>query len=503
MASKVTLMTSILQYAMEGKLVKQDESDSSSLQFLTDLLKEKNRSFNRIVFEEDKFFEIINNKKIDISKEISVRIPSSWTYIRLNSLADNIEAGGTPSRSCSSYWDNGDIPWVKIGDMQSKYVDKTSEFITKAGLENSSAKIFPKGTILYSIFASIGTTAFLNIDASTNQAIAGLFFDERLNKEFIYYFLKNSAAYMLKQSHGTAQNNINQKILKNMIIPFPPIEEQQRIVERIKELEPLVDEYEELVKEREMLDSSLSEKLKLSVLKSGIEGSLTKHDTNDLSAKALVKDIIKEKEKAVKDGLGKKDNCLLEISSIEEPFKKPDNWEWIRFGDLGFLKKGPFGSDLTKGMFVEKSSNSVKVYEQQNAIKKNWTLGTYYIKKDYYDEKMYVYKVEPGDIIVSCAGTIGETYIVPDEAELGIINQALMRMKITKKINHNYFLLYFDFILKNSAKKESNGTAIKNIPPFDVLKNMLVAIPPFDEQNRIVETVNRIYSDIDSMVLDQ
>ena len=191
MANNDSLMTSILQFAMEGKLVSQNAFDSNSFDFLNNLLKSKKRIFNKIVLEDDKYFEIVGNKKIDISEEISVKIPSSWSYIRLCDLADNIEAGGTPSRSTSSFWENGTIPWVKIGDMQSKYVDKTSEFITEAGLNNSSAKLFPKGTILYSIFASIGTTAFLNIEASTNQAIAGLFFDESLNKEFIYYFLKN------------------------------------------------------------------------------------------------------------------------------------------------------------------------------------------------------------------------------------------------------------------------------------------------------------------------
>ena len=236
--------------------------------------------------------------------------------------------------------------------------------------------------------------------------------------------------------------------------------------------------------------------MRISILKAGIEGKLTAHNENDKSAIELVKSIIKEKETLIKNKIAKKDGCLEEISKIDPPFEKPVNWEWIHFGDLGMLKKGPFGSDLTKSMFVPKSANSIKVYEQKNAIDKDWKLGTYYITKEYYDEKMNVYKVSPGDIIVSCAGTIGETYVVPDEAEIGIINQALMRMKITNQINQKYFLYYFDFILKNSANKESKGTAIKNIPPFDVLKNMLVAIPPLEEQNRIVEKLDLLNNQI-------
>lgn len=100
------------------------------------------------------------------------------------------------------------------------------------------------------------------------------------------------------------------------------------------------------------------------------------------------------------------------------PFKIPSHWKWIRLGDIGLFKKGPFGSALTKSMFVQKGMDTVKVYEQQHAIKKDWELGTYYITREYFNEKMIGFEVMPGDIIVSCAGTIGETYIMPDEIEL-------------------------------------------------------------------------------------
>lgn len=107
------------------------------------------------------------------------------------------------------------------------------------------------------------------------------------------------------------------------------------------------------------------------------------------------------------------------------------------------------------------------------------------------------FRVESGDIIVSCAGTIGETYVMPENIEFGIINQALMRMNIVESVNLDYFLYYFDHILKSSAKKSSNGSAIKNIPPFDVFKKMLFPVPPIEEQKRIAEKLNRILSEID------
>ena len=135
------------------------------------------------------------------------------------------------------------------------------------------------------------------------------------------------------------------------------------------------------------------------------------------------------------------------------PFELPEGWALIRLNDIGIYRKGPFGSSLTKSMFVPKDADTVKVYEQKNAIKKDHTLGDYYITRQYYEDKMQGFTVSAGDIIVSCAVTIGETYVMPDNIELGIINQALMRMTIFAPIDIDYFLMYFDYVLKNSASK--------------------------------------------------
>ncbi len=171
------------------------------------------------------------------------------------------------------------------------------------------------------------------------------------------------------------------------------------------------------------------------------------------------------------------------------PFEVPEGWCWCKLDDLAFYKKGPFGSSLTKSMFVPDSPDAYKVYEQKNAINKNATLGQYFIDKAKFEE-LKGFAVQPEDIIVSCAGTIGETYVLPQNIREGIINQALMTIRLFDKSISDFYLLYFDFILKNEAANESKGTAIKNIPPFDILKNFFFPLPPLEEQNRIIEKVS-------------
>jgi len=150
----------------------------------------------------------------------------------LSELCD-IVSGGTPSRSRMEFWNNGDIPWIKIGNLNGKYVEKADEYITKVGLENSAAKVLPKGTILYTIFATLGETAILSIDACTNQAIAGICIKDNLqvSTDYIYYFLKSKKKFVNNIGRGVAQNNINMSILKAFKVPLPEYSVQSEIVD--------------------------------------------------------------------------------------------------------------------------------------------------------------------------------------------------------------------------------------------------------------------------------
>ena len=239
--------------------------------------------------------------------------------------------------------------------------------------------------------------------------------------------------------------------------------------------------------------------LRQSVLQAAMQGKLTTQKAEDGDAKDLLLAIRAEKEKLVKEKKSKKEKPLAPITDEEIPFDIPENWVWCRLGDLGNYKKGPFGSALTKSKFVNKGIDTIKVYEQKNVIKKNKNIGSYYITKEYFDAKMQGFEVHSGDILASCAGTIGETYILPEDIEQGIINQALMRIRLSELVYAPYFLLYFDYVLKENAKADSNGSAIKNIPPFNILKKYAFALPPLPEQQRIVARVEALMKEIEEL----
>lgn len=241
----------------------------------------------------------------------------------------------------------------------------------------------------------------------------------------------------------------------------------------------------------------LTNDLRDAVLQYALEGCLTRTLNSDTPVNNTIELYKQEKESILTSKNMKDRNSFSDINNDEILFNIPETWSWIRINDIGVYKKGPFGSALTKSMFVKKDVNTVKVYEQKNAIQKDATLGSYYITEEYYNKKMKGFSVVPGDIIVSCAGTIGEIYIVPEGSEMGIINQALMRMNIVPSVNIDYFMLVFNHILKEEARKNSGGTAIKNIPPFEVFKAMPIPIPPIEEQARIVAKVDEIMAKID------
>ena len=204
----------------------------------------------------------------------------------------NVVSGGTPSRSNVEYWYNGTIPWIKISNIKTKLVNEADEFITQAGLDHSSAKLLSKGTILYTIFATLGEVGILNIDACTNQAIAGITIKDtkQITTDYLYYYLKSKKGYVNNLGRGVAQNNINMSILRGFQVPVPPIDEQCAIVSLLDKLANIItirqqqlQKLDELVKARfvEMFGDYIKGRGKQLSELATITGGLTKSSKRD------------------------------------------------------------------------------------------------------------------------------------------------------------------------------------------------------------------------------
>ena len=291
-------------------------------------------------------------------------------YVRLGDLCV-INSGGTPRRNNESYWKNGDIPWVKISDLNNGVVESTEEFITLDGLKNSSAKIFPQGTLLYTIFATIGEVAILNIDAATNQAIVGLQLKEnqKVYLKYIYYYLKSQTNIIKQLGRGVAQNNINLSVVKNMIIPIVSLEKQSNIIatlsklEKIKENRIIISNYlDSLIKSRfvEMFGDLNHNplypvvNLKNLIIGSPLNGFFASKELYDKNGKV--------KLVGVKEVVGHLYTNICDTSKLDVDDSTLEKY-LIDYGDMLFCRSSLVQSGIAKASIVPKLNNKSCIFE--------------------------------------------------------------------------------------------------------------------------------------------
>ena len=469
------------------------------------------------------FYERIGKKgePVCIDDEIPFDIPDNWEWVRINTIREVYTGNSINKTEKETKFTGLDEGYNYIATKDVKF-DNSIDYDNGVKIPKDLEKfrLAPPGSVLLCIEGgSAGRKiGILNQEVCFGNKLA-CFKTFNEDNDFLFYYLQSPNFKEIFKSKKTGIiGGVGIAKLRNVLMPIPPVNEQKRIINKIRLLSPKINEYGVNEEQLDKLNSDFPDKLRSSILQEAIQGKLVPQDPNDEPASILLEKIREEKERLIKEKKIKRNKnesyIFKENNHFYEKFLKtdkvlcideeltydiPQNWELVRLDQIGVYKKGPFGSALKKSMFVPKSNDSIKVYEQKNAIQKNHELGDYYITNEYYSSKMKGFTVEPGDIIVSCAGTIGETYVMPKDIELGIINQALMKMKIVDAINLDYFLLYFDYMLKKSAIKYSKGSAIKNIPPFKIFKRLLLPIPPINEQKRIIKIVNTLKNEIDNL----
>ena len=509
------LKNSILQMAVQGKLVPQDPNDEPASVLLERIRAEKERLIKEKKIKREKNPSVIfigadNTPYEKIGDEVypvdtPFDIPDSWEWVRFKDLVD-YSMGKTPPRKETEYWSNGTLPWVSIADLVADgTVTATKECVNSFAAENTfKGKISKAGTLLMSFKLTVGKVSILGIDAFHNEAIISIypFVDpDKITTMFLFATLP-----LLSQSGDTKSaikgNTLNSDSLDALLIPLPPIMEQKRIFDKLHELTtPLLD-YSAAEQKVTELNVNFPERLKKSILQEAVQGKLVPQDPSDEPAEALLERIRAEKQRLIKEGKIKKDkhesvifrrdNSHYEkLDGVERciddklPFEIPENWRWCRLGTIAAVlggKRIPAGRKLTE-------FNTGHVYIRVSDMTDGGvsTDRLLYVPEDIYPS-ISKYIINKADVFITVAGTIGRVGKIPDELDGANLTENADRL-VLAGVNQDWLIK----VLQSGMIQEQIAQATTQVgqPKLAIarIERFLIPLPPLAEQHRIVQRI--------------
>ncbi|WP_346679812.1 restriction endonuclease subunit S [uncultured Brachyspira sp.] len=284
------LKNSILQQAIQGKLIKQNKEDEPASKLLKRIKAERekliksgkikiNKNISAIYRKGNSFYEKIDNEEICIDEELPFEIPKTWEWVYFKDIV-YYSMGKTPPRKEKEYWENPKFAWISIADLVSNgFIYETKEKVNQYSVDKIfKNKISVAGTLLMSFKLTVGKVSILGIDAYHNEAIISIYpfvNDKNIMRDYLFFILPLISQYGNIKS-AIKGNTLNSDSLDLLYIPLPPIEEQKRIVNKLNQLMPLIEEYEEKENKLNELDKKFPERLKKSILKEAFDGKLIK-----------------------------------------------------------------------------------------------------------------------------------------------------------------------------------------------------------------------------------
>lgn len=434
------LKKSILQAAIQGKLTQQRPEDGDARDLLKEIKKEKNRLFNEDkIGKEIPFPEITEN-------EIPFEIPENWGWSRVGTVF-TLQAGKFVASN--SIRTEGKYPCYGGNGLRG-YVD-TFNRIGRFPL------IGRQGALCGNINIAEG-----KFHATEHAVVVETYCS--CNPDWAAYFLR--ALDLNQYSTATAQPGLAVSKINQVPFPVPPIAEQNRIVEQIEKLLPEIEALKADECRLDVLQRAFPKKMKASVLQFAVEGKLTEQLASDGDAHDLLKEIQKEKARLVKEGRIRKEKPLPEITEDEIPFDIPQNWSWARLNDLAFLEDG-----------IKLSGHNFIILEAK------------YLRGKISGERTAAGKfVNKGERVILVDGeNSGEVFIVPHDGYMG------STFKILRVIREDLWF-FLEFFLKKQQELLKNNKRGAAIPHLDkkLFREMLVPLPPINEQKRIVERLNNL-----------
>ncbi len=484
------LKNSILQLAIQGKLVPQDPHDEPASELLKRIRKEK-----------EQLVKTGKLKKKDLEStpiaedEKPFEIPESWVWCRLGEIS--LFCGGYAYKS-TDFIEKSLYQVLRLGNVKNDFLKlETSPVFISSSVAALTDKYKSKeNDILLTMTGtrkkrdyfytyrvkSIDSTFYINQRVGVIRPVIGLL------SSYLIHVLKSEPILkdVFQYETGTAnQGNLGSENILKVLIPLPPLSEQHRIVEKIEELMPLVEEYDKAQSELDKLNESLPEQLKKSILQQAIMGKLVPQDPNDEPASELLKRIHKEKENLVKSGaLKKKDLITTPISDDEKPFDIPESWEWVHLGDIFAHTNGKqLNRADTKGDYHDYITTSNLYWDRFDLKEVRQMLFT--------DDELIRCTATKGDLLVCEGGDIGRSAIWNEDYDICIQNH-IHRVRAYSPLCTRYFLYLLMF---NKAIGLIGGKGI-GIQGFSAkaLHNTLVALPPLSEQHRIVAKIEELFS---------
>ena len=506
------LRKSILQLAIQGKLVPQDPNDEPASVLLERIRAEKQRLIKEgkikkdkndsVIFKGDnnRHYEKVGSEVKDITDNLPFEIPDSWVWVRHNEIFE-ISGGSQPPKS--KFISQPKTGYVRLYQIRDYGSNPQPIYIP----ENMASKISKKGDILLARYGASLGKVFWAEDGAYNVAMArviALFDIALINKNYLYYYYKSSIYQETIMGNArSAQAGFNKDDLSKMFFPMPPLAEQVRIVSEIEKFEPLIAEYDKLEQQATKLDGEIYDKLKKSILQYAIQGKLVPQDANDEPASVLLEHIRAEK----KAKLGKKfvdsyiykgdDNCYYEHivgrvqdELVEVPFDIPKNWVWAKLLDLGC-----FSSGKTPDM-------SEPVYWQNGNVQ--WFTSKDMKTKYLTESQLNITELAANDMTLYPANTllwVVRSGILKSSLPICIlkqpatINQDIKAYQLyqSSMIDYVYYMLkgMEARILDNYVKRITTVHSLK----FDkLISKLVVPIPPLAEQKRIVAKINEIFA---------
>ena len=404
-------------------------------------------------------------------------LPKGWKKILIRDMAET-QSGGTPSTTNPKYWD-GDIAWINSGELKDCIIKSPSKYITKLGLEKSSAKLFPKETVVIALTgATTAKVGLLEISTSTNQSVTGIFPNKTFSSKFLFYQLISLRKKILSNSIGTAQPHINKKIVDSIEIVIPSFSEQVSVVSKIEEL------FSELDKGIEQLKTA-QQQLKIyrqAVLKAAFEGKLTAPLNPP-----------KEGKQVPLSGV----EPLTMAAEVETDYKKnnglPEGWKEVKLNEICIYVSD--GDHLPP----PKTGKEIPFITISNIVKNKIDFSnTMFMTKEYYQGLKENRKPMKGDILYSVTGSFGIPVLINFEMEFCFQRHiGLIRPKEAINQKWLYYLMQSPQIF-NQAKKTATGTAQKTVA-LKSLRNFSLPFCSQKEQSKIVQEIETRLSVADKM----